>query len=245
MSLELHRKSEQPPSELTPTLNTDHFQMSARCRSKLRGTVVLLGAWALGALPVVSGGSPFPVESDSGVSLSAARALEAKIHVLTDSAPKPAASYAPVVITEDEANSYLKLRGHEFMPAGVENPEVHIMPNTVSGAAEVDFDRLNQATAKTDDWGKKFLSWFFRGKQRVRATGKLQSGSGQGKLTIETVTVGNAEIPAWLVNLLLENYVQSRYNIDLSKPFALPGHVTDIELGSGRATFRRSSTKSP
>jgi hypothetical protein len=38
--------------------------------------------------------------------------------------------------------------------------------------------------------------------------------------------------------------MERRYKMDLSKPFPLPPHVTHIELGTGRATFHRSPTRS-
>ncbi len=173
----------------------------------------------------------------------AARVLAAKIEALSQSDPGPSANFSPIVFTEFEANSYLKYRGREFLPPGVYEPEIHIHPDGISGAAEVDFNALNKASPKTDDWGAKLLVLMFTGRQRVSATGKVETGNGQGKVTIENVAVGATSIPDWLVNLLLDNYVQKRYNIDLSKPLILPAHLTRIELGPGRATLFRSPTK--
>lgn len=200
-----------------------------------------------GPLPRLGSSSPQAIASNAGGELSpaAARALEAKIQALSSSpaaAPAPA-SFPPIVITDLEANSYLKYYGREFLPPGVSDAEVHIHPNQVSGAAEVDFGQLNSGAAKTDDWGASILAALLKGKQRVSANGKLETGNGQGKVTIENVQFGTAEVPDWLVSPLLDNYVQKRYKIDLSKPLVLPDHVTRVELGDGRATFFRSRDK--
>lgn len=173
----------------------------------------------------------------------AARALEAKLQVLSDSQAKLPKDLKPVVITEVEANSYLKSRGQGFLPPGVSNPEVHINPGQVSATASVDLSQLNQTVAKADDWQGKTLSWLFKEKQRVSATGKLETGNGQGTLKITSIMVGNVQLPDWMVDWALQNYVNSRSSVDLTKPFTLPDHVTHIVLAPGQATFYRSPDK--
>lgn len=217
-----------------------------------RGTAVPLRGLLLGLLAVAGRGLWVPpgtlrvvawpfetARASGGVSEAALRSLESKIAVLASHEPRASNSYEPIVITEAEANSYLRYRGHEFLPAGVHDPEMRIAPDLVSAAAEVDFNELSQAGTENRDWGTRLLALVFRGKQRVSGTGKIETGSGQGKVTVESLTVGTTAIPAGLVNFLLQSYVQRRYKIDISKPFALPPHVTHIELGSGRATFHR------
>lgn len=199
----------------------------------------LLAAWPCLSLGRARAATP---QSAEEISPQAARALEEKFREFTDPNAQSPPSFQPIVITEVEANSYLKYRGSEFLPAGVHDPEIHIHADNVSGAAEVDFDKLNQTTRK-DDVATGVLTWLFRGKQKVSATGKLQTENGQGKVTFENVVLGQTTIPAWLVSWLLETYVQQRYHVDLTKPFALPHHVTDIELADGRATFHRSTDK--
>jgi hypothetical protein len=183
------------------------------------------------------------VNEGGKISPEAARALEEKIELLSASDPDGSTGSQPIVITDLEANSYLKYHGREFLPPGVYDPEVHIHPDRVSGTAEVDFNQLNQTAPKTDDWGASLLAMILKGRERVSAKGKLDTANGQGKLTIEDVQLGTSEIPDWLVSVLLENYVQKRYNVDLTKPLTLPDHVTRIELGDGRATFYRSPNK--
>jgi hypothetical protein len=177
-----------------------------------------------------------------GTSPEAARSLRAKIRLLSAPSPGKPASFQPIVVTEGETNSYLRYDGREFLPPGVSDPEIHITPQRIYGTAEVDFGQLNQAS-KMDDWGAKTLAMAFPGRQRVSATGRLDTSGSKGKVTIQDVRVGSFAVPDALVSFLLESYVQKRYNIDLSKPLPLPDHVTRIELGVGNATFYRGSVK--
>ena len=178
----------------------------------------------------------------AGISPEAARSLQTKIRLLSAPSPGKPPSFQPIVVTEAETNSYLKYAGREFLPPGVNDPEIHITPERIYGTADVDFGQLNQAS-KTDDWGAKMLAMAFPGKQRVSATGRLDTSGSQGKVTIQDVRVGSFAVPDALVSFLLESYVQKRYKIDLSKPLPLPDHVTRIELGAGNATFYRGSAR--
>ena len=211
--------------------------------TKVAALFLLMPAWTA-PWPRSSrdGGSP-ATKADVEVSPAAAQALEEKMRLLATPVPNTAKSLGPVIITETEANSYLKYRGQSFLPPAVHDPEVHITSDRVSGAAEVDFDQLNQQAAKADDWATRAMSSIFSGRQRVNATGKLETRNGQGKVTIESASIGNTAVPQALLDWLVRNYLQQRYKIDLSKPFTLPDHVTRIELGAGRALFLRSPDK--
>ncbi len=199
----------------------------------------------MSSLPDVELASPAGLVTLSDTRTTATPAsLEEKIQVLSDATSRPGARYDPVVLTEDEANAYLRDHASEFLPPAVQTPEVHIASDHVTATAEVDFNQLNQGAKAADDWTSSIVASIFKGKQRVTADGKLDTSNGQGKVGIENVAIGSTSIPDWLVQTLIENYVEKKYNVDLSKPFTLPDHVTKIELAHGRATFIRSSKKS-
>ena len=201
-------------------------------------TLAILGVAFLLAWPMTPWrGMPRPdtPAPASGISEEAARSLAAKIQTLSN--PKPTESVQPITITETEANSYLKLRGHEFLPPAVHDPQVRIGPQSVSSVADVDFDQLGQIGAQNDDWGTRLVAMIFSGKQRVEASGKLETGNGQGKMTVESFNVGTTSIPAGFANFLLQSYIEKKYRIDLSKPFPLPVRVSHIVLGEGVATL--------
>jgi hypothetical protein len=218
-------------------------------RSAVTGLGLVLLAAALMLLTRTAGAASHAAAAtapkDSGeISETAAQKLADKMAQLSSPTPRSPSSWGPVAVTEAEANSYLRYRGYEFLPAAVHNPEIHIAADRVSGTADVDFKELGEMAAKTGDWGMRILAAVFRGKQRIQAAAKLETGEGQGKLTITSLTVGTTSIPPGFVNFILQSYMERQYKIDLSKPFSLPPHVTHIELGVGRATFHRSGIPS-
>jgi len=205
---------------------------------------VPLARAALAALVVSAAGLaalPAGVSDNAAIaSQTAANALAAKIALLSNPNPRGHGAFDPVSISDTEANSYLKLRGREFLPPAVKDPEIHILPDLLAGAADVDFEELGKMKNQGDDWGAKLVAYVFQGKQRVNATGTLETGDGQGKFTLTSFTVGSTSLPAGFVTFLLQSYVEKQYKIDLNKPFRLPPHVSRIELGTGQATLLRS-----
>jgi hypothetical protein len=212
----------------------------AACTALVAWLGVPVGLLLLTPVFFVWGKPTLPDSSPTEASLAAAQALELKLRLLSGSDEKAPKSFQPVVITEGEANSYLKYRGQEFLPAGVHDAVIHITPERVLGAADVDFNEFSRTYSSTSEWGPKVLAMMFKGKQKVTAAGKLETQNGLGKVKIETMAIGTTAVPDWLVDFMLQNYLQPRYKFDLSKPFELPDHVTRIELGLGQATFYRA-----
>jgi hypothetical protein len=201
------------------------------------------------ALSVLSGGALLTVSwaaihsslpEAGSLSRTAADDLASKIAMLSDKRGQPSGPLDPITVTDQEANSYLKYRGHEFLPPALRDPEVHIMPDKLSGGANVNFDELGGLQQKdSDDLTTRMMSYVFRGTQRVTATGTLESENGEGKFTLTSLTVGTTSLPPAFVTFLIQGYVEKQYKIDISKPFPLPTSVNRIELAPGRATFRR------
>lgn len=216
-----------------------------------------LAALLLGVLFFLVPAAEVRQPTDTGWAFTSARArqltgakksgdtLPDKILELSQPASQPLKSSLPIVITEEEANSYLKQFGPQFLPPAVSDTAIHIHPDQLNGEAEVDFSKLNPPGSKSSDVGTQVLATMFKGKQRVMAAGKLKSSGGQGQLSIENVTIGSFAVPDWLTHLMVDNYLQQNYKLDLSKPFRLPDHVTQIELGAGKATFVRSANQKP
>jgi hypothetical protein len=207
---------------------------------------------ALGALVLVvlsfgveSGTSAASPAGATRVARAASESLESKIRELSIPATERPASYKPIVITQEEATTYLRNQGSSFLPPAVENPEIEIHPDHVSAVAEVDFDKLQQFGKQNNDIGAQVLGTLFKGRQKVSASGKLQTGDGHCQLTIQDLSIGSTSIPDWLTQALLQKYLEKTYKLDLSKPFPLPDHVTRIDLADGQATFVRSPSKKP
>jgi hypothetical protein len=223
-------------------------QKSKLIRRRTVVTVLALIPVALAVFPC----SPVRAETNAKAEKSTVRrtaaspdSLEGKIEELSRLPSEQPQSFKPIVITESEANEYLKSRGQEFLPHAVRNPAIYIQSDQVSGGADIDFDQLEATGKATNDIGSQVLGTLFKGKQRVSATGKLDALDGKGHLTIENLRIGTTTVPDWLTKAMLAKYLEDTYRIDLDKPFPLPDHVTRIDLADGKATFIRSPNKKP
>ncbi len=179
--------------------------------------------------------------SVSGLSPAAANAFQTKLMELSAIGPARGGALGPIVITDAEVNSFIKYDRPQFLPPAVKDLEFHFKPEGVYGAANVNFDELKPTERLGDQLGARLLAAIFRGTQRVTALGVVQSGGGTGTVTIKDVHIGDTTLSDWLVNWFIQNYLQSEYKIDLSKPFLLPNHVRKIEFSPGKATFVRGA----
>lgn len=175
----------------------------------------------------------------AGLSRAAANGFQAKLMELSATDRRAGPSDRPVVITDNEVNSFIKYDRPQFLPPGVSDLAIHFKPEGVYGAANVNFDQLKPTGQLGDQLGARLLASIFTGTQRVAALGVVDSENGTGKLTIKNVQIGSTSLSDWLVNWFIQTYVQSEYKIDLSKPFLLPDHVTHIEFAPGKAIFVR------
>lgn len=182
-------------------------------------------------------------ETHSGLHLSpaAANAFQMKLMELSGNRPEPSNSDKPIVITDDEVNSFVKYDRPPGLPPSVKNVEIRIKPAGIYGAADVNFDQLKPTQQFGDQLAGRLLSAIFTGTQHVTALGVITTGNGTGKLTFKDVRIGSTELSDWLVNWILQTYIQSEFKIDLSKPFLLPDHVTHIEFAPGKAIFIRGA----
>lgn len=198
-------------------------------------------ALLLAALAVAVGGVTARSATFDAATLAAARALETKLQILDSKATQ--SSYPAVVITEYEANSYLKVHSLEYLPPYVHSPSVSVQPDHVTGAADVDFDQLSRSYPNPNDIGPRVLAAMFRGIQHVTVTGSIQSQPSGVLVHIDSVKVGSMNVPNWLVDYVVQNVLQPQYGFDLSKPMPYPDHVYQIVLGSGQVTFLRGARR--
>ena len=208
----------------------------------------LIPAWlmavaACGVLLVILGAgteaAPAQLRMGTGLSPVAASMFQSKLMELSATGPAKSGSLRPITITDDEVNSYIKFDRPPFLPEGVQDLALHIRPDGIHGDANVNFNQLKPSQQLGNQLGARLLASIFQGTQHLTALGVLETKDGTGTLAIRDVHVGSTTLSDWLVNWLIQTYVESEYKIDLSKPFLLPNHVTRIELGSGKATFVR------
>jgi hypothetical protein len=214
---------------------------SAVCGQSILAAVILLAAVVLLAASWPAAGEPAGAGADTGPGLSerAAAAFQSKLMELSSPLPSSHKPLKPIVVTDTEINSYLKYDRPEFLPPGVSNLVIHLKPEGIHGESNVNFDQLQSGQPSANDLGTKLVASIFRGNQRVTALAKIASSNGTGKLTIQDVHVGSTTLSDWLVNWLLQTYVESQYKIDLNKPFLLPAQVSRIDFAPGKAIFVR------
>jgi hypothetical protein len=194
---------------------------------------------SLGILGAATEAASAQLRMGTGLSPAAASIFQSKLMELSATGPARSRSLRPITITDDEVNSFIKYDRPAFLPAGVQDLAFHINPDGIHGAANVNFDQLKPSEQMGNQLGARLLASIFQGTQHLTALGVLQTKDGTGTLAIRDVHIGSTTLSDWLVNWLIQTYVESEYKIDLSKPFLLPNHVTRIELGSGKATFVR------
>jgi hypothetical protein len=209
-----------------------------------RAVVVSLMAIAacgilLGFLGAATEASPSQVRMQSGLSQMAANIFQSKLMELSATGPVRSGTLKPIVFTDDEVNSFFKYDHPQFLPPSVRDLNFHFMPDGIHGAANVNFDELKPSQQMGNQLGARLLASIFQGTQHLTAVGALESKEGTGTLTIKDVHIGSTVLSDWLVNWLIQTYVESEYKIDLSKPFLLPNHVTHIDFAPGKAILVR------
>ncbi|HET9180403.1 MAG TPA: hypothetical protein VFQ24_18755 [Terriglobia bacterium] len=195
----------------------------------------------LGVLGLAADASTSQARAPAGLSTAAASAFQSKLIELSATGPVKRGPHSPIVITDNEVNSFVKYDRPEFLPAGVNDLEFHFKPDGIHGAANVNFDQLKPSQQSESPLTARLLASIFHGTQRLTALGALESKDGTGTLTIKDVHIGSTALSDWLVNFLVHTYVESEYKVDLSKPFLLPDHVMRIEFAPGKAVFVRGA----
>lgn len=202
--------------------------------------------FSLGAVAIAFGlytviAEALPGQVPSGLSPAAANAFETKLMQLSETGSLNASSLKPVVITDDEVNSFFKYDRMANLPPGISDLNFHFKPEGIYGSANVNFDELKPTQQFGNQLAAELLASIFTGTQHVTALGVITSGNGTGTLTIKDVHIGSTTLSDWLVNWVMQTYIQSEYKIDLSKPFLLPGNVTQVEFAPGKAIFVRGA----
>jgi hypothetical protein len=140
-------------------------------------------------------------------------------------------------LTDREVNAYFRYQGHEYLPTGVVDPRIAIGDaGRVEARAVVDLDAVRQAKARS--WTDP-LAWV-SGAVEVKATGKLTTTAGVGRMEIEAASIGGVPVPISLLQEVVSYYSRSPENPEgfaLGKPFPLPHHIREVSLQRGAAVI--------
>ncbi len=199
------------------------------------------GGVLLGIRGVAMEASAFRLHQRPGLSPTAASTFQSKLIQLSATGPGKGGALRPIVFTDDEVNSFIKYDRPAFLPPSVRDLEIHFKPDGIHGAANINFDELKPSQQSANPLTARLLASIFQGTQHLTALGVLESKDGTGTLSIKDVHIGSTALSDWLVNFLIQTYVESEYKIDLSKPFLLPNHVTHVEFAPGKAILVRGA----
>jgi hypothetical protein len=166
--------------------------------------------------------------------------LRAKTDAITRNGQ--ASSFAPLVttVTEQEVNAYLAFDAKEFLPAGLTEPRIIVLPDlSLSGTAIVDLDavrRLRQSRGWLDPLN------YLSGKVPVAVTGRLDATDGMARFALESAKVGSIPVPKIVVQELVTFYSMTASNprgLSLDDPYPLPARIRQIDVRPGGALVKQ------
>jgi hypothetical protein len=150
--------------------------------------------------------------------------------------PSPKTPALRTTFTEREANAYFQVNGHDFLPAGVINPNVVIdVGGRVQARAVVD---LQQALKTKDRSMFDPLAWLGTSVE-VTAAGTLVAVEGKGKFQLESATLSGIPVPISVLQEIVSYYSRTPdapQGLDLNQPFALPASIRSVQTTHGAAT---------
>jgi hypothetical protein len=179
------------------------------------------------------------LRAEQDATTSEAASMKSKLVAIAARGTQAPAAAKPLTtsFTDHEVNAYFKLEGPEFLPEGLQNPQIAIdEAGRVSARATIDFDQAlkNQERSLFNP-----LAWL-HGKSEVTAAGVVHGANGKGTLTLEQATLGGVGVPVSLLQQIVTLYTrtpETPQGIDLTKPFDLPSNIRSIQTRRGSATI--------
>ena len=138
----------------------------------------------------------------------------------------------PTVFTEQEVNAYLTSK-EVTLPDGVQSVKLEGHPQTLTGRARVDFDRLRAGTGSSNP-----LLAVFTGIHDVLVATHAYGAGHEGHVHVDSVSLDGIEIPRFVLQLFVEKYLQPTYpEIGLDSRFTLPNRIDTAAVGEHTLTL--------
>ena len=138
--------------------------------------------------------------------------------------------------TEQEVNSYIHYDLASEYPPGISKVNLNFVPGSISGSADVDFDKLKSARSSGTGGGEGLgmLSYLFRGVHTINCEGAFSAVNGLGRFSLGEVSIDGLVLPRPLVDFLVASYLKPRFPaLNLDHPFRLPDSIDAAEVGQG------------
>jgi len=138
----------------------------------------------------------------------------------------------PTIFTEQEINAYLG-SNEAALPEGVQSVRLEGHPQTITGRARVDFDRLRAGMAPSSP-----LLAIFSGVHDVVVTTHAHGAGGEAYLHVDSVSLDGVEIPRFVLERFVEKYIRAKDpDIGLDSRFALPDRIDTATVGEHTLTL--------
>jgi hypothetical protein len=129
-------------------------------------------------------------------------------------------------LSEEEINAYFAA-GKVDLPAGVESVRFESEPGVVKATTRVDFERIKAGRSSFNT-----LLEVFRGVHDVDVVAHAHAAGGVGYAEVDSVSLDGVEIPRFVLQLFVANYIQPKYpNLGLDSSFRLPDRIDQATVG--------------
>ena len=168
------------------------------------------------------------------------RSLEGKIHELQNPQANPHVGPSSMEITEAEVNAYFKHRGSELIIDAISDVRFSFLPGRVKGSAVANFTELKktQQEKKEGLFSGWFIGWI-EGERKVEFSLTLESDQGKVMVKIESVTIEGVNLPLFLVDFMLNRFLDKQNDLSLDDPMPLPFRIRKVTAESERLVLER------
>jgi hypothetical protein len=163
---------------------------------------------------------------------AAASSMEKKLQRIVSNGKSARPDSSPTTISDQEVNSYFAT-GKVKLPAGVQSVSFQTQPGMIGASAQVNFDQIKGGRNS----GNPLLS-MFSGVHTVVVVAHAHGEGGQGFVHVDSVILDDNEIPAIILQLFVQKFVQPKYpNIGIDSKFSLPDRVDSAAIGQQKLTL--------
>jgi len=194
----------------------------------------LLVHLSLAVTPATPTPTPTP---PPGLSWRQAESLRVKVYELERRrhlarGPEPA-THPPMVVMEDELNSYINLILQPKLPPGLSDVKFALRKGDIDLTARLDLDRV-KAVIGTSTWSPLALL----SGQVVEIKGRLKSNERFGTFELDDIRLGPMMIPPALLHQLVASSTRTKRQpkgFDILAPFRLPYGLRRVRVQTGKA----------
>ena len=114
-------------------------------------------------------------------------------------------------------------------PQGVRNPRIQVIaPEVASGAALIDFNKLQRAQGYEPGW---LMSKLLNGERPVTVTARIRSARGQATVDVEKVEISGVAIDGKTLDFLIQNFLLPMYpDAAVGRPFELGHRIEKLDV---------------